>query len=204
MMDTLQVEKRDETGSLATRRLRRTGRVPAVLYGHGQDNQHLSIAEKEIKLLLRHRAKMVQLKGAVDETALVSEMQWDPLGIDILHLDLVRVDLKEKVAVTVPVRAQGDPVGVKQGGMYLQNMHQVDIRCPAGSIPEAIHVNVSGIQVGDSCTAKDLPLPEGSELVTSADAMVAHVEPPRGATKADIEAARAGTAFAPSEEAAEE
>ncbi len=180
MSDVLQVEKREEMGSLATRRLRRSGNVPAVLYGKGQANEHLAISATQVKLVARNHIKMVQLDGAVKETALVSDMQWDPLGIEVLHLDLIRVDLKEKVQVTVSIHVHGDPAGVHEGGVLIENLHQVDISCPASSIPEQVGLAVTDLHVGQNATAGDLELPEGCELVTPADTVVAHVEAPRG------------------------
>lgn len=180
MADVFQVEKRDKVGSAATRRLRRKGFVPAVLYGHGEENQHLAIPEVQVRTLLRHHGKMVELAGSVKETALVSDVHWDPLGIDVLHLDLIRVNLKESVDVTVPVHLHGEAVGVREGGMLLENMHEVEIRCPAGAIPENIGLNVSDLQLGAHMTAAQLELPEGVELVTSPESVIAHIEEPRG------------------------
>ena len=90
MAEVLQVEKRDVLGSRATRKLRRGGRVPAVLYGHGEQNEHLSASSVQVQTLIRHHSKTVELAGAVKDTALVTEVQWDPLGIEVLHLDLIR------------------------------------------------------------------------------------------------------------------
>ena len=179
MAEVLQVEKRERVGSSATQKLRRDGRVPAVLYGHGEANAHLSIPEQQVQTLIRHHSKTVELAGAVKDTALVSDVQWDPLGIEVLHLDLIRVNLKELVEVTVPIDVHGEPAGTREGGVLLTNLHEVDIRCPAGSIPDNIGLNVSELQLGGHMTAGDLEMPEGVELVTSADTMVAHVELPR-------------------------
>ncbi len=101
--DVLHVELRDQTGSLAARKLRRSGRIPAVLYGHGEGTQHLTIAATEVSSLLRHHGKAVTLDGAVKDTALLSDVQFNALGTEVLHLDLIRVNLQEKVVVTVPV-----------------------------------------------------------------------------------------------------
>jgi len=179
MADVLNVEQRGQTGSAATRRLRRSGSIPAVLYGHGEETQHLAIPATQVKAVARNRSKMVELSGDVKDTALVSEMQWDPLGIEVLHMDLIRVNLKEKVDVTVAIQAHGDPVGVREGGVYVENAHDVEVRCSAGSIPENIALNVNELHMGQSLLASDLELPEGVELLTSADTVVAHVEEPR-------------------------
>ena len=179
MAEVLTVESRDQIGTTASRRLRNSGRVPAVLYGHGQETTHLSIAERDVKALLRHQSKTVTLSGDVEDTALVKDVQFDPLGIDVLHLDLLRVNLKESVEVTVPIRLQGDAPGLREGGMLLENLHEVQVRCSAGAIPEEAVLNVSELQLGASLTVADLDLPEGVELVTPGDSMVAHIEEPK-------------------------
>ena len=179
MAEVLDVQKRERVGSLATKRLRRQGRVPAVLYGHGEKNEHLSVAETQIKSLMRHHSKTVELAGDVKDTALVSQIQWDPLGIDVLHLDLLRVNLQELVEVEVPIHTHGDPAGLREGGVLIENLHQVQIRCPAGKIPDQIGLNVTDLHVGGHLTAGDLELPEGVELITPTDTIVAHIEEPR-------------------------
>jgi len=185
MADVLEVEKRDRVGSSASRKLRKAGRVPVVLYGHGEENSHLSVPAKQVKLLLRHRSKTVELAGAVKDTALVSFVHWDPLGIEVLHLDLIRVNLKELVEVTVSLATHGDPAGVHEGGILIENIHSVDIRCPAGAIPENIGLNINELHLGESMTANDLELPEGVELITSTDTVVAHIEAPKAVEEAD-------------------
>ncbi len=192
MADVLQVEAREQTGSAATRRLRRSGNVPAVLYGKGQKNQHLAIPSAQVKTVARNHTKMVQLSGAVKDTALVSEMQWDPLGIEVLHLDLIRVNLKEKVEVTVAIHVHGDPIGVREGGVFIENAHDVQIRCPAGEIPDNLGLGVNDLHIGQNLTAADLELPAGVELVTSPDTVVAHVEEPREAPEETPEAESVG------------
>ncbi|TWU59287.1 General stress protein CTC [Rubripirellula tenax] len=185
MADVFQVETRNEVGSAATRRLRRTGMIPAVLYGHGEANKHLAIPEAQVRTLLRHHGKMVELAGDCKETALVSDVHWDPMGIDVLHLDLVRVNLKELVEVTIPIRVHGECVGVRDGGMLLENFHEVEIRCPAGSIPENIGLDVTELAMGAHLTAADLEMPSGAELVTPGDTVVCHVEEPRKSADSD-------------------
>ncbi len=183
MTDVLKVELRDELGSLATRRLRRSGKVPAVLYGHGEENKHLAISSGDVTTLLRHHSRTVSLAGAVTDTALVSNLQFDAFGMEVLHMDLIRVNLAEKVEVTVPIHRQGDAPGVFNGGMYLENLHEVEIRCSAGAIPEFVVLKVTDLQLGGHKLASDLTLPEGVELVTPADVVVAHVEKPKAANE---------------------
>ncbi|MGV3486903.1 MAG: 50S ribosomal protein L25, partial [Planctomycetaceae bacterium] len=147
-------------------------------------SKHLSIASTEVKTLLRRHSKTVTLDGAVSETALVSEVQFDALGSEVLHMDLIRVNLQETVTTTVPVHLTGDAVGVRGGGVMLENLHEVEIRCPAGSIPEYLSLNVSDLEVGGHKTAADLKLPEGVELLIPKEAVVVHIERPRGEQEA--------------------
>lgn len=183
MAEVLDVEKRERTGSMASRRLRRSGRIPAVLYGHGEENAHLSIPATQVKTLVRQHSKTVTLAGAVKDTALVSQIHWDPLGIEVLHLDLIRVNLKELVEVTVPIHSHGDAAGLHEGGVLFENVHEVQIRCPAGSIPDSVGLDLADLHVGGNLTAGDLEIPNGVELVTPADTVVAHIDEP----KAEIE-----------------
>ena len=90
------------------------------------------------------------------------------------------MNLSEKVTVTVAIQTYGDPIGVREGGILLENLHSVEINCPAGSIPESIRLNISDLHVGKHLNASDLELPNGVELVTPADAIVAHIEAPKG------------------------
>ncbi len=183
MAEVFEVEKRQQTGSRASRSLRRSGRVPAVLYGHGEQNEHLSVPATQVEALIRHHSKTVELAGAIKDTALVSNVQW-------LHLDLIRVNLKELVEVTVPIQTFGEAVGTRQGGLLIENVHSVEVRCPAGSIPDSVRLNVANLELGGHLSAGDLELPEGVELVTPADTTVAHIEEPK--EQAEVTAVEGG------------
>ena len=181
MAEVVQVERREGTmGTSASRRLRKNGQVPAVLYGHKQGNEHLTLTQKSVDSILRHHSKIVELQGAVNETALVSDLQFDPLGIDVLHIDLQRVDLNERVTVAVSIQFKGEPAGAKQGGIVIESGHEVEVECPAVAIPEAIVLQVTAVAAGENRTAGDLVLPENVSLVTSPETVVYHIEKPKG------------------------
>lgn len=194
MAEVVQVERREGSlGTSASRRLRKSGQVPAVLYGHKQDNEHLTLTQKSVDSILRHHSKIVELQGAVNETALVSDLQFDPLGIEVLHLDLQRVDLNERVTVTVPIQFKGESAGAKQGGIVIESGQQVEVECPAVSIPEAIVLQVTTVAAGENRTAGDLDLPDNVSLVTSPETVIYHIEKPKGmrgkaASEADADA----------------
>ena len=190
--ESLPVQLREQTGSAASRRLRKEGHVPAVLYGHGEGNQHLTASHRDVKTVLRHHSKTVQLTGGSDETALIADVHYDPLGIDVLHLDLIRVNLKEKVEVTVPIHTKGESEGVAAGGIILQTLHEVDIRCPAGNIPESLDVDVTSLKLGDTMSAGDLQLPSDVELITEADISIVRVEEPKAVESDETETPATG------------
>jgi large subunit ribosomal protein L25 len=183
--EVLNVQLREQTGTAASVRLRKTGMVPAVLYGHGEANRHLAISNAEIQAAIRNHSKTVTLQGAVSDTALVSHVQYDHLGINVLHLDLVRVNLREMVEVELVTVLHGDAIGLRNGGILLENLHSVVVRCPAGQIPETLLLDVSDLDVGGQKVAGDLVLPEGVELVTPPETVIANITKPRGAAAGD-------------------
>ncbi|MDV6030961.1 MAG: 50S ribosomal protein L25 [Phycisphaera sp. RhM] len=181
MAEVVQVQKRDGSlGTAASRRLRKAGSVPAVLYGHKQENQHLAISQKTVESILRHHSRIVELQGDVVETAMVSDLQFDPLGIEVLHIDLQRVDMNEKVTVTVPIRFKGEPIGGKQGGIVIENAHEVEVECPVVAIPDFVELNVTSVGLGEHRSASDVKLPENVVLVTPGETVVYHVEKVKG------------------------
>jgi large subunit ribosomal protein L25 len=174
MSDVLNVLVRSEVGSNAVKSVRKAGNIPAVLYGHGLDNVNLSIPADDVETAIRNGSQMVTLQGGVSDTALLSDVQWDSFGNDILHVDLTRVSADEKVQVTVPLTTRGEAEGVKLGGILEVIAHELEIECSAASIPEKIEVRVHDLQVGDSLKAGDVPLPEGTVLCTNEDDLIVH------------------------------
>ncbi len=164
MADTLNVEKREETGSLRMKRLRQTGKIPAVLYGHGKSTEMLCVLEKELTKAIDHGSHVVELQGAASESALIKAVQWDAFGIKIVHLDLTRVDAKEAVEVTLPIELRGDATGTHHGGTVNFLQHQVTIMCPANVVPEKIELRIADLDVDQVIDASQLVLPEGASL----------------------------------------
>ncbi len=164
MADTLNVEKREQTGSLRMKRLRQSGKIPAVLYGHGEGTVALTVLEKELKKAIDHGSHIVELKGAAKESALIKELQWDAFGINVLHLDLARVDADESVEVTLPIELKGDAVGTHHGGVVNFHQHEISILCPASKIPEKIELRISELEVDQVISAAEVELPDGATL----------------------------------------
>lgn len=164
MAETLNVEKRDQTGSLRMKRLRQSGVIPAVLYGHGEDTEVISVLEKELHRVIDHGSHIVELKGAANESALIKSVQWDAFGIKILHLDLARVDATEAVEVTLPIELRGDATGTHHGGVVNFHQHQIAILCPANLVPDKIELRIGDLEVDQTIVAGQIPLPEGAKL----------------------------------------
>lgn len=202
----LPAESRNEFGKGAARRLRRADRVPAVVYGHGEDLLHLSLPGHKTMLALKHRNAVLTLDvEGTEHLALAKFIQRDPLRGTIEHVDFVTVRRGEKIQVDVAVVTVGEPIG----GTVVTIDHQtVAVLAEAMHLPESIEVDVDEKRAGFQVIAKDLVLPEGVELVTDPDAVVINVTETRLAEEleqAELEVgAGAATAAAAAEEAAAE
>lgn len=154
------------------KRLRARGYVPAVLYGHQQDNVHLAVPEKELLAVLRHSGHLVQLQGAVTDSALIKHVMWDEVAANVLHVDFARVDASEEVDIELTVELRGTAKGTSQGGVINHVVHSVEIRCPANVIPEKLELRIGDLEVGQVLRVKDIPLPHGAKLLDNPEAIV--------------------------------
>lgn len=173
----IQAQVRDRLGTRYSTRLRKEGRLPVVIYGHQQEPVHASVNLDEVVDVLHRNAHLVELViGSQSEPCLVKDVQWNHLGSQIIHLDLTRVDLTERVTVEVELEFVGEPAAVKQAGVILEHLiTEVEVECVATNIPERIQVDVSAMQIGDMLTVADLKLPEGVDAVTDGETIVASV-----------------------------
>lgn len=191
--ETLEVQKREGSGSLACKKIRQEGQVPAILYGHGEANVNLSVRSDALNRVVQHGTKLLNLTGGVAETALLKDVQWDAFGIEILHVDFTRVSNTETVEVTLPVELHGEAPGIGQGGILNFATHQLTISCPAVSIPESLQANISTLNMGDAIHASDIELPEGASVVTPGSDVVVQVNKPSGMRDADGEEGEVAT-----------
>jgi large subunit ribosomal protein L25 len=181
----LNSELRDGAGKGVSRRFRSTGRVPAVLYGHKKDVLSLTLDEAEIRAILHAHPDSaivgLTVAAGAEVNALVREVQRHPASGKLLHIDLQRISLDEKVRVDVEVVLIGDPVGVKeQGGMLEHGTRSVTVMCLPREIPASIEIEVAAMKIGDSVKIKDVlgKYPK-LEFVDDAEATLAAVVPPR-------------------------
>ncbi len=193
----IQVRRRTELGRRAVRRLRQAGEVPAILYGHGQENVPLAVPAKRIHQIVVQGTKLVVLDGAVHEQALIREVQWNPLGDEIIHVDFYRVSAGERVRTTVPVVLRGEAPGARHGGLVEQVLHEIELECPVGSLPDRIEVNIASLDVGQAIHIRELSLPIGARALASGDLVVVHCVLPRGVTAAEEVAVPVPTATEP-------
>lgn len=178
MSEVFNVTQRSEVGRQANKRLRREGSIPAVLYGHNEASISLSVKKEEVAAALRHSGKIVELKGAVTESALIRSVQWDTFGIDVLHVDLMRVSASETVDITISLELRGESPGARSGGVVNFITHEIEITCPVSTIPEHLYVNIGNLQLGDAIHASDVELPSGAKLLSDGHAVIVNCTAP--------------------------
>ena len=169
----LTTEARSTFGKGVARKIRATGKIPAVIYGHGTDPQHVTLPGHETALILRKSNQVLELDidGKI-QLALVKDVQKDPVRQIIEHIDLIVVRKGEKVTVDVTIHLEGEAA---PGTLVNQDSNTVSLEAEATHIPESIVVNIEGAEDGFHVFAKDLVLPTGSSLVTDGDTLIVAV-----------------------------
>lgn len=169
----LEATRRDAQGTRAVNRLRRAGHVPAVIYGHGEENLAVALPSHALELAFRSPSQIfvLQLEGS-ESPCLVKEVQYDTYGQDIMHVDFLRVDLSEEVEVEVEIEVFGEAKGQLEGGVIDVAQHQLSVACRADSIPDVIRIDVSELGIGDTIHEDDVVLPAGVRILGDANAIV--------------------------------
>ncbi|GIK20047.1 MAG: 50S ribosomal protein L25 [Leptolyngbya sp. PLA2] len=174
----LHASTRDRVGSRYARRLRQSGRLPAVLYGHGEAPASVHLDAKDALLHLHRGEKVFQITidGGTPQVALLKEVQYDYLGSNIVHADFARVSLTDRVETRVPLHLIGEAVGLKTAGAILMHpTSELEIECAVSDIPEYLELDITALEAGHSMSASDVPLPSGMTLVTDPHAVVAQI-----------------------------
>jgi large subunit ribosomal protein L25 len=173
-------EPRTGRGKNEARRLRASGRIPAVVYGTGQDPVAVAVSPKEVNRILHSTSGHNTIFDVEIESGstpvMVVDWQEDPIRGTLLHVDLKRIDLSKRIAVKVPVHTAGDPRGVKiQGGLHELVTREIEIECLPDDIPENFTMDVTELMIGQSIRASDVPLAGSMKLLSPPDAVISHV-----------------------------
>jgi large subunit ribosomal protein L25 len=193
-MQTLTAATRTPAGKGETRRLRATGKVPAIAYGKGKTPTALSVMPKEIVTILKSERGQntlisMKLEGQADFLAMIKDYSYHPLTRSLQHVDFVQVNLKEAVQVEVPFFTVGKAAGVAAGGILRQVFRTLPVSCLPDRIPAKIEVDVSALNLNEAAATQDLKLPEGVKVMLAAELTLAAVVAPEKERAEDVAAA---------------
>lgn len=185
----LSISPREPEGSRATRRLRRSGRVPGILYGGDAEPLTFSADARELRHALAASGAVLEVSDGGSATpAILKSAQYHPVRGETMHVDLLRVDLNVAIAAVVPLELTGgdEAPGAKEGGVLEQITRELNIEALPSAIPEAIFHDVSGMEINDTITLADVAVPKGVTLLDDPEeTVVATLTPPRIATDED-------------------
>jgi len=188
---TLTVGPRTVEGSRATRRLRRSGLVPGVVYGGEGEPIAFQVDARTLRQALAHGGAVISLtvEGGGETPVVLKDQQRHPVTGDTMHVDLLRVDLRQKIGAVVVLELTGgdDAPGVKAGGVLEQVTRDLNIEALPTAIPDTIELDVSTLEIGDTLTLAAVAAPEGVELLDDAETVVVTLTPPRLSTEDDEE-----------------
>lgn len=196
---TLQAEVRPKMTRSELNRMRRNGRLPAILLDHPNENTMLLLSERKFIQWIRNmRSQVINLeiagKGSVP--VLLEDVQRDPVTGKLLHADFLKVKMDEAVRVKVPVDLTGTPAGVKAGGIMQVQEPQIEVEGLPNQLPAAVSVDISHLEIGDSLAVKDITVPEGITVLSSPEEVIVSILPPKATGGAEETAEEAETAEA--------
>lgn len=178
---TVSAKGRTAFGSGASRRIRRQGEVPGIVYGGTADNIPVTVNPKDlIKLLRSHAGRNtilnLEIEGVGTDNVILRDWQVDPVKEDFIHADFQRIAMDQKLTVTIPIHMVGVAIGVKaEGGLLDAVIREIEVECLPGDIPDEIECDVSGLHMNDSIRIRDLQIPGKVELLDDPDQVVVHV-----------------------------
>jgi large subunit ribosomal protein L25 len=201
----LKSEMRTEMGKSGSRRTRRAGKVPAIIYGEGKDPETIALPGHEFRMAVDAGARVIDLDIASRgvERVLLSEIQFDPLGMNLVHADFLRMDPAHEIKLSVPIEFEGAPKGLALGGVLTILRDTLAIKCLPKDIPEKFVVDVSNMELNQTIQAGAIPLPSGVKLAEEAHDTICTCAIPRvkveEPTPAEAAAAAAAAEGAPAE-----
>ncbi len=184
---SLQATTRQETGKNVSRRLRAAGQVPATLYGADEAPVTSAVAKRELAALIRRHGRSRIIYLNLDGQSIpvkIASLQLDPVRETVIHADFMRVRMNERTNFSVPLRVSGEPDGVRNAdGILDVVLHNLDIRCLPGDLPDSIDVDVTSLGVGSHLSVGQLKLGDKIEVLTDAEAVIATCISPRAAAE---------------------
>ncbi len=193
---SLEVSPREGTGKGAARRLRRDGKVPAVVYGGHRETVPIMVDRKAVTELIQkseHGVRsifLLKMAGTDQQRhAMIKEIQIDPISRKMTHIDFVRVVMDEAIRTTVPVHLNGTPIGVKEGGLLDFQVRDLHIECLPNAIPDKVDVDVSGLGMHQYIRISELTVPQGLKVLDDPDRVVVGVTHARAEVEPTVEAA---------------
>jgi large subunit ribosomal protein L25 len=202
---TVSAEQRETRGKNEARRLRVRGMAPAVLYGSDRPAVAVSVNPKDVNRILRsslghNTIFQLTVKGLEETPAMIVDWQTDPIRDTVLHVDLKRIDLTQRINVKVRVQTVGEPEGVKvQGGLLEVIGREVEIECLPNEIPDSFTLDVSALLIGQNLRAGDISLSGSMKLISAADLVIAHCVAMKAEEAPAAEVAVEGAPAAPAE-----
>jgi large subunit ribosomal protein L25 len=188
----IKAEKRDVFGKNVSRRLRREGMIPAILYGGDASNVPLTLRKEEVFMILKsdtgeNTVFQVSFDSEIRDV-MIKELQKDPVTDEILHADFVHIAMDKVIRVSVPVMIVGEAVGVKAEGGFVDFItREIEVECLPKDIPEHIEIDISDLHLRQSLKAEDIALPEGVKLITSSDTLLVMIEVPVKEEEIEVE-----------------
>lgn len=182
----LKADTRSEAGTRSSRKLRETGKIPTIIYGHGEAPQSIALALRDVEVALGHGARTLHVEiGGSKEQFFIKAVQYDHLNATPIHMDLARVSKDERVKVRVGIELRGVAKGISEGGILDLNLADVEVECGVMEIPATFHPFVTELGIGDSLYVRDLELPSGVVAITDADERIATVRSPEKEVEAE-------------------
>jgi len=192
-------KKRDLQGSANSRRLRKAGNLPGVIYGDGKEATPILLNMHDFEQLLHHHTSEtvlvdIAIEGEGEISALVKDVQHHPVTGDLVHVDLQKMDAKKVIQVEIQIELAGEANGVKAGGILDLVMHTISIECLPGDLSESIEIDVSEMEIGDALHLGDLELDSKFKVLGDKESIVVSVSEPHVETEEDEDEAGAANA----------
>ena len=175
----LELDKRTELGNQTAKQMRDKGKIPGIFYSATHDAVPFVIDRRHLHDALQSMSRVYAVTVGEEKLHVIfKEIQYHPVTEEIVHVDLFGVSLKDTITLSIPVVLDGEASGVKTGGIMTQNITELEISCPATKVPEAVHLDVEEMEVGDSVHVYDLSIEDG-EILTNPDITVVSVQAPK-------------------------